>query len=153
MKTIQTAIAAMMSVMFMSTFTTTFASVPTAPISPQDTVQATVPIATQDTVQAESQTPSRRPINIDLTDRVEPHTTDVYNMFFFRGEPVVINLIGDGDTDLELYVYDKEGNCVYGEDDIMECCYDFTPRWNGYFKITIKNLGNVYNRYHLRIRQ
>jgi hypothetical protein len=81
-------------------------------------------------------------------DTVNGNTTDIWRITFRGGEPAYVAVSGDGDTDLDLYVYDENGNLItydnsYGDD----CLVSFTPRWTGVFIIKIKNLGRVYNRY------
>lgn len=84
------------------------------------------------------------------TTEVKSYGTDVVNLRFKGGENAVITVTGDGDTDLDLFVYDESGNLVGsdtgGSDD---CRVRFFPKWSGVFKIKIKNLGNVYNHYTL----
>ena len=83
-------------------------------------------------------------------DRVNAGSTDVYNMSFRGGENATVIVSGDGDTDLDLYVYDNNGNLIaYDNDGTDDCVVSFTPRWTGNFKIKIKNLGRVYNQYVL----
>ena len=82
------------------------------------------------------------------TTEVRAYATDVFTLRFRGGENAIISLSGDGDTDLDLYVYDENGNLVAsdtsGKDD---CRVRFFPKTTGNFKIKVKNLGNVYNRY------
>ena len=83
-------------------------------------------------------------------DLVKANTTDVYNITFRGGEYARITVNGDGDTDLDLYVYDENGNLIDSDTDRTDYCVaTFTPKWTGTFKVKIKNLGNVYNRYRL----
>ena len=77
--------------------------------------------------------------------------TDVYNITFRAGELAIVTVIGDGDTDLDLYVYDNNGNLIARDADYTDdCIVTFTPRWTGNFRIKIVNRGRVYNRYVLR---
>jgi hypothetical protein len=63
----------------------------------------------------------------------------------------VITVIGDGDTDLDLYVYDENGNLIEHDADYTDdCVVTFTPKWTGNFKIKIVNRGRVYNSYVIR---
>lgn len=84
------------------------------------------------------------------TTEVKAYSTDVITVQFRGGENAVVGVSGDGDTDLDLYVYDENGNLVAsdtnGSDD---CKVRFYPKRNGTFRIKVKNLGNVYNRYLL----
>lgn len=93
-------------------------------------------------------------VNIDHTDRVLAHSTDTYTQKLYANETAYIYVTGDGDTDLDLYLYDSNGNLIDSDTDGTDTCLcEVTPRWTGTFKIKIKNLGNVYNRYRLRIVQ
>lgn len=83
--------------------------------------------------------------------RVEAHDYDLYNVTFRSGETAIVTVIGDGDTDLDLYVYDSNGNLIDSDNDYTDnCVCTWTPRWTGNFRIKIVNRGNVYNRYILR---
>ena len=83
-----------------------------------------------------------------VCDSVNGNCTDIWRITFRGGEPAYVAVSGDGDTDLDLYVYDENGNLItydnsYGDD----CLVSFTPRCTGVFIIKIKNLGRVYKRY------
>jgi len=69
----------------------------------------------------------------------------------FEGRKLAEVLIsGDGDTDLDLYVYDENGNLVGSDDDYTDDCYvSFVPRWTGTYKIKVVNRGSIYNQYLL----
>ena len=83
-------------------------------------------------------------------DVVDAGLTDVYTMRFKGGEDATIIVSGDGDTDLDLYVYDENDNLVnYDDDGTDDCVVTFTPRWTGNFKVKVKNLGDTYNSYTL----
>mgnify|MGYP004682917257 FL=1 len=82
---------------------------------------------------------------------VKAKGTDVYRISFRAGEIAIITAIGDGDTDLDLYVYDENGNLIEKDVDYSDdCVVTFTPRWTGVFVIKVVNRGNVYNNYVLR---
>lgn len=81
---------------------------------------------------------------------VNARTTDVFRITFRGGQPAIIAISGDGDTDLDLTVEDENGNrvCVAdgpGDDEVCR----WTPRWTGPFRVRVRNLGNVWNRYRL----
>lgn len=83
-------------------------------------------------------------------DAVNARSTDVYNIRFRGGETALVIVSGDGDTDLDLYVYDENGNFITSDTDSSDdCVVTFNPRWTGNFTIKIKNYGSVYNRYVL----
>lgn len=86
----------------------------------------------------------------DHWDAVQAYSTDVYNISFRGRERAVMAVSGDGDTDLDLFVYDENGNEVCRDDDYTDQLYcEWTPRWTGPFSVRIVNLGGVYNRYRL----
>lgn len=84
------------------------------------------------------------------TEVVRAFTTDVYHVQFRGGEVAAVAIAGDGDTDLDLYVFDQAGNricrSVRGGD--AEACR-WTPAWTGTFRIEVKNLGSMSNRYRI----
>ena len=82
---------------------------------------------------------------------VNAHGTHVYRVNFRAGETGIVTVVGDGDTDLDLYVYDQNGNLIDKDVDYTDnCVCTFVPRWTGLFVIKIVNRGSVYNRYVLR---
>jgi hypothetical protein len=84
------------------------------------------------------------------TDQVLANTTDLYEFTFEGNEIVQIGVVGNGDTDLDLYVYDENDNLIETDLDGSDLCYaEWTPSWTGKFTIKIKNLGDVYNDYFL----
>lgn len=86
------------------------------------------------------------------SDRVLPGVTDNYTLTFRGGEQATVLVSGDGDTDLDLFIYDEGGNLICSDTDAsdqMVC--GFTPRWTGNFVIQIQNLGRVYNAYQLAV--
>lgn len=76
--------------------------------------------------------------------------TDVINVTLQGGEQALIAISGDGDSDLDLYVLDENGNQVCrststGDDEYCR----FTPRWTGKFIVRVKNNGKIDNKYQL----
>lgn len=83
-------------------------------------------------------------------DRVAANSTDTYVLAFKSGIPAEIFVSGDGDTDLDLYIYDENGNSIAYDDDYSDDCYVcWTPAWTGKFVVQIVNRGSVYNQYVL----
>lgn len=84
------------------------------------------------------------------TDLVKAHSTDVYHIKFYAGRTAEIFVSGDGDSDLDLYVYDENGNLIKKDIDYSDDCYvSWTPKWTGSFTVKIVNRGNICNRYTL----
>lgn len=93
-------------------------------------------------------------VNSSTIEKVKAKTTDVYTKNFYRGETAYIYVKGDGDTDLDLFIYDENGNLIDSDTDLGDTCLcSFTPKWYGKFTIKVKNLGNVYNRYEIKFVQ
>jgi hypothetical protein len=85
------------------------------------------------------------------TGRVDARSTNIYNVPFEGGAPALFTVRGDGDTDLDLYVYDENGNLICSDTDYTDqLVCSWSPRWTGMFRIEVRNLGNVYNRYQVR---
>lgn len=86
----------------------------------------------------------------ETTNSVLAYHTDSYQIEFGGGRLAEVGLSGDGDTDLDLRVYDEHGNLVCQDlswDDQEYCSWN--PRWTGAFTVEIENLGGIYNVYSL----
>ena len=83
------------------------------------------------------------------TGRIFAHSTQPYTPILFRGGEVArVAVIGDGTTDLDLYIYDEYGNLVaMDEDNTDHCVATWFPSRTGWFTIKIVNRGSVYNDY------
>ncbi len=83
--------------------------------------------------------------------RVAAYGTDRFDPLYFRaGEQAVVTVLGDGVTDLDLYVYDSNGHLVGKDDDRTDqCIVRWVPRWTGRFYIVVVNRGSVSNEYTL----
>jgi hypothetical protein len=74
--------------------------------------------------------------------------TDTFEVSFAAGELATVMISGDGDTDLDLYVYDENGNLVASDTGSSDTAtVSWTPAWTGNFRVQVRNLGNVYNSY------
>ena len=83
-------------------------------------------------------------------DAVEAHSTDTYSIAFKGGRTAEVYITGDGDTDLDLYIYDENDNLICSDSDgTDEMLCRWNPRWTGSFTVKIKNLGSIYNEYAL----
>lgn len=82
------------------------------------------------------------------TGKVYARDYTYYTTKFWAKELAEVLVSGDGDTDLDLYVYDENGNLVASDTDYTDDCYvRFYPAWTGLFRIKIVNRGNVYNNF------
>lgn len=81
---------------------------------------------------------------------VEARGSVVYSETFRGGEIGVVSLVGDGSTDLDVFVYDEAGRLVaqgIGLTDVE--VVTFTPARTARYRIEVRNLGNVRNRFTL----
>lgn len=84
------------------------------------------------------------------SDRVLGRSVDSYFVSFRGGEVARIAVIGDGDTDLDLFVYDENGEEIVKDIDLTDrCLVQWTPKWTGKYRVRILNNGSVYNNYLL----
>jgi hypothetical protein len=76
-----------------------------------------------------------------------------YNTFrisFWAGELAEVGVIGDGATNVDLYIYDSYGNLVAWDENHTDKCYvKWVPRYTETFTIKLVNRGGVYNDYRL----
>lgn len=65
---------------------------------------------------------------------------------FKKGVTATVVVSGDGDTDLDLYVYDENGRFIARDSDYSDdCIVTWVPRWTGNYTIRIVNRGSVWN--------
>ena len=81
------------------------------------------------------------------TTVVRSNGTDVYRVTFRGNERAAVVASGDGDSDLDLYVHDENGNLICKDDDNTDdVVCQWTPRYTGTFTIRVVNRG-VANQY------
>ena len=87
-----------------------------------------------------------------LLTTVDAFGTDrIQAIYFEAGEVAVVRVVGDGTSDLDMYVYDENGNLITKDDDASDdCVATFVPRWTGRFYVVVRNRGGIWNRYVLR---
>jgi len=86
-----------------------------------------------------------------VNESICAYDTITYKAYFYANETAMVGVIGDGDTDLDLYVFDERGNLIVSDDDYSDrCMVTWTPRWTGQFTIKVVNRGSVYNNFRLR---
>lgn len=84
------------------------------------------------------------------TDRVLANATDTWEINFRGGERGSIRVDGDGDTDLDCYVYNSSGTLIAYDNDLTDyCVLNWHQAYAGGIRLEIKNLGGVYNQYIL----
>lgn len=78
--------------------------------------------------------------------------SDTYTVKVRGNEVTWVTVVGDGDTDLDLIVYDEFGNEIVSDLGATDrCVVRFNPGHAGVYQIKVKNLGTVFNRYHIRV--
>lgn len=83
-------------------------------------------------------------------DAVNAKSSLSYGLNFTAGRLAEIFVSGDGDTDLDLYIYDQNGNLIRASEDYSDDCYvSWVPSWTGLYTIKVVNRGNVYNRFEI----
>ncbi|MBQ3044185.1 MAG: hypothetical protein IJD53_07035 [Alistipes sp.] len=84
--------------------------------------------------------------------RVQAYSTNFYNLGFYAGTTSRVVIEGDGDTDLDLYIYDGYGNLIaYDDDGLDYCVCEWYTVVSGYFSIQVVNRGGVYNDYKITV--
>lgn len=80
---------------------------------------------------------------------VRANFTDTWRVTFVGGEEAVVAIVGDGDTDLDLYVYDDNGHLItFSEGRTDRERVSFRPIFTGQFAIKVVNRSRVMsNRY------
>ena len=107
-------------------------------------------LALIDNIDAEAKGAQRGNINGPSRDysAVNGNSYMDYTASFVANELAEILVSGDGDTDLDLYVYDSNGNLIAKDIDYSDDCYvRWIPAWTGRYTIRIVNRGPVYNRF------
>ena len=81
-------------------------------------------------------------------DRVYGKDVNSYKVKFWASELAEVCVSGDGDTDLDLYVFDENGNQIGSDTDYTdECVVRWVPAWTGTFIIKVVNRGALYNNF------
>lgn len=84
-------------------------------------------------------------------DMIKGYTTDTYKVKFKENKKAVVQVKGVGLTDLDLYIYDKNGHLITSDtSDSDNCECTWIPKWTGEFTIRIKNRGGFYNMYYMQ---
>lgn len=107
-------------------------------------------LALIDNIDAEAKGAQRGNINGPSCDYaiVKAKSYMDYTASFVANQLAEVLVSGDGDTDIDLYVYDSNGNLIASDTDYSDDCYvRWVPKWTGRYTIRIVNRGPVYNRF------
>jgi hypothetical protein len=85
-----------------------------------------------------------------LYAEVQPAASQEHTVEFRGGEPAIVHLSGDGESDLDLFVYDDAGQIVAsitgpGDQGVVH----WRPERQARFRIEVRNLGRAPNQYWL----
>lgn len=82
-------------------------------------------------------------------DYVSGRTSHKWSMGSFRGaEPARVIVQGDGDTNLDCWIADENGQVIVSDERNTDACdLSWTPERTGTFALRITNNGAVYNVY------
>jgi hypothetical protein len=87
----------------------------------------------------------------ERTDLVPANSTLTYTMNFIEGELAEIGVVGDSDTDLDLFVFDSSDNKIATDTDYTDRCYvSWIPKWTGRYRVVVVNRGMVSNQFTIR---
>lgn len=84
------------------------------------------------------------------TDVIGGYRTHTYTKVFFGGELAMVGVIGDGDSDLDLYIENEDGLVAKDDDLTDRCVCVWRPEHTQRVTIRIVNRGPVANCYRLR---
>lgn len=87
---------------------------------------------------------------LEIGEVVGAYSSVRYSTNFYGGQAAEVIIWGDGDTDLDLFIYDGNGNLIASDTDSLDFCVcSWTPRWTGEFTVVVMNLGSVYNEFDI----
>jgi hypothetical protein len=72
---------------------------------------------------------------------VPPHRSVFYTMPFVAGEPANLTVIGDGNSPLEVFVYDADGHVTRGGGFGDQKGATVNVYRSGMFRVEVRNLG------------
>ncbi len=82
--------------------------------------------------------------------RAEARSTWETVLTFQGGQQAEVLVLGDGDTDLDLFIYDENGRLEGSDTDRTDkCIVRWVPARTGRFTIKVENLGTVFNEFLL----
>ncbi len=88
--------------------------------------------------------------SVEWLSRLPSGQTDVWEIPFYGNSYAEVAIVGDGDANLDVAVTDENGNVICYDVSWSDKLYcDWTPAWDGYFYVTVQNLGASRNSYHL----
>ena len=87
---------------------------------------------------------------VSWLSRLPAGSTDVWEVPFYGNASAEIAVMGDGDANIHVVITDENGNVLCNDVSWSESLYcDFTPARDGYFYVTVDNVGKADNSYSL----
>lgn len=87
---------------------------------------------------------------VEWLSRLPAGQTDVWEIPYYGNSYAEIAVVGDGDANLDVAVTDENGNIICYDVSWSDKLYcDWTPAWDGYFYVTVQNMGGSRNSYYL----
>lgn len=87
---------------------------------------------------------------VEWLSRLPSGQTDVWEIPFYGNSYAEVAIVGDGDANLDVAVTDENGNVICYDVSWSDKLYcDWTPAWDGYFYVTVQNMGGSRNSYYL----
>ena len=83
---------------------------------------------------------------------VSANAVRYHTYYMTAGERIRIDLAGDGDTDLDMYVYSSNGVLISSREGASDIETSYIDAYrSGTITIKVVNRGGVYNRYDLSV--
>jgi hypothetical protein len=87
---------------------------------------------------------------VEWLSRLPSGQTDVWEIPYYGNSYAEVAIVGDGDANLDVAVTDENGNVICYDVSWSDKLYcDWTPAWDGYFYVTVQNMGGSRNSYYL----
>jgi hypothetical protein len=87
---------------------------------------------------------------VEWLSRLPSGQTDVWEIPFYGNSYAEVAVVGDGDANLDVAITDENGNVICYDVSWSDKLYcDWTPAWDGYFYVTVQNMGGSRNSYYL----
>jgi hypothetical protein len=88
--------------------------------------------------------------SVEWLSRLPSGQTDVWEIPFYGNSYAEVAVVGDGDANLDIAITDENGNVICYDVSWSDQVYcDWTPAWDGYFYVTVQNMGGSRNSYYL----
>ncbi len=87
---------------------------------------------------------------VEWLSRLPSGQTDVWEIPYYGNSYAEVAIVGDGDANLDVAETDENGNVICYDVSWSDKLYcDWTPAWDGYFYVTVQNMGGSRNSYYL----